>query len=174
MLWMLIPLIAIALVIAGLVGWRWWTHADAFEEGAAGFKASPRPVAEAALTTTVIMPKDSGEVERITIKGLDATFDRNGAAAKATFGVCHMSQGQDPIGFVHDPAEACANLEPVELPMEFTYGVAPDSDYLTVTITPRKPGTARLTGVTIDYERPDHFDQRGEQILDLDTTVTAR
>ncbi|WKN47407.1 hypothetical protein [Nocardioides sp. Arc9.136] len=164
-----------ALVLAALFTWRWWTHPTAFDDLGDSGRLDPLPVADAALSTTVIYPKASGSAETVTIDGLDATFSENSAAATATFWVCHLAPDEDPIGAVHDPSSVCGDIESFEPPMRFEHGVAPDSDYLFVTITPSRPGVARLQSVDIEYRRSgEHFYQRGTQTIHVDRKLTAR
>ncbi|CAN5464885.1 hypothetical protein BH09ACT12_BH09ACT12_25810 [soil metagenome] len=166
---------AAALLLAGTVAWHWWTHPTAFSDLGDSFRSDPLPLAKAPLSTTVIFPKVGGSAESIEINDLDATFSANTAKARATFWVCHMGANEDPIGAVHDPAATCGDIEAFLPPMEFNHGIAPNSDYLFVTITPTRRGTAYLESVDIDYQRSgSHGFQRGTQTLLVDRRITAR
>ncbi len=163
-----------ALCLIAVLGVRWWTHPTVFDQSGVGGSADPRPVARAALTTTVIYPRVSGEPETITIDRLRAVFAENTAEATATFMICRLQAGQGPIGTAHHPEDYCTDLEPVEPGDLFLHGVAPDSDYLIVTIAPTRPGVAHLTDVEIDYRRgARHRFQQGTQSLAPDLTVIA-
>ncbi|MGN0062699.1 MAG: hypothetical protein ACI379_00535 [Nocardioides sp.] len=166
--------VTVALAV-GSVGWNWWTHPKAFTDLGDSFIADPQPVADAALSTTVVFPKARGTHETITVNRLSATFSSNTAEADTTFWICHMSAHEDPIGAVSDPGSECSDMEAFAPPMRFDHGVAPDSDYLFVTITPTRPGTAHLTGVEIEYQRSgEHAYQRGAQAIRADRKITAR
>lgn len=168
-------LAAIVLVAAGTVAWNWWTHPKAFGELGDSYKSKPRPLADSALSTTVVFPKTSGSPETITIRGLDAAFSENTAKAGATFWICHMTEGEAPILAVFHPESTCADIERVTTPMRFEHGVWPDSDYLFVTITPTRSGVTRLRSVDIDYSRSKrHLYQRGTETIVAKRVVTVR
>ena len=106
---------------------------------------------------------------------LDVTFSANSAEARATFWVCHMSEGESPLLAVHDPSSTCRDIEAFSPPMPFEHGVEPDSDYLFVTITPTQRGSARMRSVAIDYRRSgEHGFQHGTQTIRVDRRITAR
>ena len=162
------------LVVVAALGVRWWTHPTVFGGLGDGYRADPRPVERAAMSTTVIFPKVGGDPETVTIDDLRAVFTANTADAAATFGVCHMSAGEDPIGAVHDPADTCADSEAFEKGMTLRHGVAPDSDYLFVTITPTRAGVAHLVRVEVTYHRDaTHLWQRGTESIRVDRQITA-
>lgn len=170
----LAALLAVVLAV-GLAAWRWWTHPQAFTSLGDSYSANPRPLADAALSTTVIFPKTRGSHEAITIDGLEATFSSNTAKADATFWLCHMTDGEDPILAVHDPESVCSDIEAFEAPMRFEHGARPDSDYVFVTITPMRRGVAHLESVDVDYRRSgDHLHQRGTQTIRMDRNITVR
>lgn len=171
----LASVLAVVLVVAVVMAWRWWTHPTAFSGLGDSYRSAPLRLDEAALSTTVIFPKVSGSDETITIDGLDAVFANNSAEADATFWLCHMAPGEDPIGAVHDPGSSCNEIEAFKPAMRFQHGVAPDSDYLFVTITPTRRGVAHLATVDIDYRRTgDHLWQRGTQTIKVDRRITVR
>lgn len=96
---MLAVVLAIVLMVTGMSAWRWWTQPTLFTHLGDGFHAAPQPLAKAALSTTVVFPQTtSSAAETVTIERLDASFDRNTAKAEATFWLCHMRAGEDPIG----------------------------------------------------------------------------
>ena len=131
-------------------------------------------MADAALSTTVIFPRVDGEPESVTIDRLQAVFYKNTANATATFSICHLGAGEDPIGAVHDPESFCQNIVPVQAGASFHYGAAPDSDYLFVTITATTAGVAHLARVEIRYERgASHLYQQGTESIRVDRKVTA-
>jgi hypothetical protein len=166
-----VPAIA---VIAGL-GVHWWTHPAIFGGLGDSYVSPPLPVAEAALSTTVIFPRVDGEPETVTIERLDAVFSKNTANATATFSVCHLGEGEDPIGAVHDPETHCRDIRPFDAGTSFHHGVAPDSDYLFVTITPTTAGVAHLARVDVQYERgASHLYQQGTESVRVDRKVTTR
>ncbi len=168
-------LVAIVLAAAGMVAWNWWTHPKAFGGLGDGYEPDPRPLADSALSTTVVFPKIKGSPETVTIRGLDATFSENTAKAGATFWICHMTEGEAPILAVFDPESTCADIEKVTTPMRFEHGVRPDSDYLFVTITPTRSGVAKLESVDIDYSRSKrHLYQRGTETIAAARVVTVR
>lgn len=165
----------VVLVVAGVVAWRWWTQPTVFTGLGDSYKSDPLPLEDAALSTTVIFPKVNGANEQVTIEGLTATFSDNTAKADASFWLCHMASGEDPIGAVHDPGSVCSDIEAFEPPMRFNHGIAPDSDYLFVTITPTRRGIAHLESVDVDYRRSrDHLYQHGTQTIRVNRSVTAR
>lgn len=169
-----IAVAVLAIVVVAGLSLRWWTHPTLFDNLGDSFRARPLPVANAALSTTVIFPQVDGEPETVTIDGLHAIFSENTAQATATFSICHMHPGEDPIGAVHDPTNHCADIVPVEDGTDFQNGVWPDSDYLFVTITPTKAGIAHLERVEVRYSRDSsHLYQRGPQSIRVDRTVTA-
>ena len=176
------PLVTVAIAVAvlaagvaaGLVV-RWWTHPTIFGSLGDSYVSLPLPVAEAALSTTVIFPQVDGEPETVTIDRLHAVFSKNTANATATFSICHLGAGEAPIGDVHDPGTDCHDIVPVEDGASFLHGVAPDSDYLFVTITPTTAGVAHLARVEVRYERgAGHLYQRGTESIGIDRKVTAR
>lgn len=169
-------LVVSVLLVFGLVvlGLYWWTHATVFTSLGDSSGSDPRPVAKGALSTTIIFPKVAGNPETITIKNLDATFSTNTAQADATFSICHMRAGEDPIGAVYDAGSVCHDIVPAEAGSAFRLGVAPDSDYLFGTMTPSRPGSARLESVEIDYQRgASHLYQRGSQSIRADRKITV-
>ncbi|MFO6462325.1 hypothetical protein [Aeromicrobium sp. MLTX1] len=168
-------LVTIVLVVAVMVAWPWWTHPKAFGGLGDGYESNPRPLEDSALSTTVVFPKIKGAPETVTIRSLDAAFSENTAKAGATFWICHMTAGEDPIGAVFDPEATCADMEKFTAPMRFEHGVRPDSDYLFVTITPTRSGVAKLESVDIDYSRSKrHLYQRGTETIAADRVVTVR
>jgi len=109
------------------------------------------------------------------IHALDATFSENRAQARTSFWVCHMTASDDRFIAVPDPERSCDDVEAFAPGMEFSYGVAPDSDYLFVTITPTHRGSAHLESVDVDYRRPaEHGFQSGTQTIRTDRRITAR
>jgi hypothetical protein len=171
----LAAMVAVVLLAAGAMAWRWWTHPSAFSGLGDSYSSDPLPLSGAALSTTVIFPQASGSPEQVTIDGLDAKFSSNTAKAAATFWLCHMAGGEEAIGSVHDPGSVCSTIEAFKPPMRFDYGVAPDSDYLFVTLTPTRRGVAHLKAVDVDYQRSaDHFYQQGTQTIRVDRTITVR
>ncbi|GAA1098043.1 hypothetical protein GCM10009668_14260 [Nocardioides dubius] len=167
--------VALVLVVAGAVTWRWWTHPRAFSDLGDSFASQPLPLADAALSTTVILPRVDGSSEEITLDDLDVTFSSNTAEAEATFWVCHMATGEEPILAVEQPDASCSDIEAFKSPMRFEYGSAPDSDYLFVTITPTKQGVAHLESVDVEYRRSGgHLYQRGTQAIRVDRMITVR
>jgi hypothetical protein len=170
-----VALAGMVLLLAAAFAWRWWTHAAVFGGLGDSGSSDPLPVADAALSTTVVFPKVEGSPEAITITDLDATFSANTAGADAAFWVCHMGATEDAIGAVHDPGSTCRDTEPFTQGMRFDYGVAPHSDYLFVTITPTRPGVAHVESVDIEYRRgSDHLYQHGTQSIRVDRKITAR
>ena len=165
----------LAVLVAAALGARWWSQPSLFgKSGFGAFSAAPRPVAKAALSTTVIWPKTDGEPETVTINDAQAIFSKNSVKATATFWVCHMGAGESPIGAVHDPQDACQDIVPLEAGASYLHGVAPDSDYLVVTITPTRRGVAHLERVEVDYVRTRaHLYQQGTESLDVDCRITA-
>ena len=166
----------LAVVVALALGVRWWTRPSIFGDLGDSFASSePLPVAAAALSTTAIFPKVDGEPETVTIDGAQAVFSNNTAKAKVTFSICHLGVDEDPIGAVHDPANYCQDIVPLEAGASFRYGVAPDSDYLFVTIAPTTRGVAHLAQVEVEYTRKrDHLYQRGTESIRVDRKVTAK
>ncbi len=162
------------MAVALALGVRWWTHPTLFTSLGDRFVSAPQPVAESALSTTVVFPlTDKGEAERITLRDLHAVFKTNTAEADAAFYVCHMGAGESPIGAGHDPRQDCGDFERFEPGTSFELDVAP-SDYLFVSITPARPGVAHLTHVRLDYALgADHFWQRGEQTIEVNRRVIA-
>ncbi|MCW2791080.1 MAG: hypothetical protein JWO76_178 [Nocardioides sp.] len=166
--------LVITLVAAGL-GVRWWTHPTVFGGLGDSISMGALPVADAALSTAVIFPKVDGEPETVTISSVHGVFSRNSARASASFSVCHLAAGESPIGSVHDPERYCQDIDPVRAGMSFTQGVAPESDYLFVTLAPTRPGVAHLVRVEVEYARgADHLYQRGTESIRADRKVTAR
>ncbi|WP_269306294.1 hypothetical protein [Aeromicrobium sp. HA] len=166
--------LAVVVVAAGIAAVHWWTHPTTFRDLGDSYGTQPLPVADAALSTTVIYPQTSGSPEVVEIEGLDATFSTNTAKAGVTFSICHMAADEDPIGAVFEPQSTCGDIEPFEAPARFNHGVDPNSDYLFVTITPTRAGVARLSSIDVDYRRPEHFHQRGTQTIQVGAEVNAR
>jgi hypothetical protein len=165
--------VVVVVVLAG-VGLRWWTHPNVFGGLGDSFASVPLPVADAALSTTIIFPKVEGEGETVRMHHIEAIFAKNTAEATATFFICHLSAGETPIGAVHDPAAYCSDIVAFEAGASFHYGVFPSGDYLFVTITPTRPGVARLARVEVGYERgARHFYQRGTESIRVDRKVIA-
>jgi hypothetical protein len=165
--------VVVLVVLAG-VGLRWWTHPNVFGNLGDSFAAVPLPVADAALSTTVIFPNVEGEDETVRVDHIKAIFVKNTAEATATFFICHLSAGESPIGAVHDPETYCRDIVAVEEGASFHHGVFPSGDYLFVTITPTRPGIARLARVEVGYERgARHFYQRGTESIQVDRKVIA-
>ena len=166
--------VAVVVVVLAGVGLRWWTHPNVFGNLGDSFAAAPLPVADAALSTTVIFPNVEGEDETVRMDHIKAIFAKNTAEATATFFICHLSAGESPIGAVHDPEAYCHDIVAVEAGASFHHGVFPSGDYLFVTITPTRPGVARLARVEVGYERgARHFYQRGTESIQVDRKVTA-
>ncbi|GAB2746404.1 hypothetical protein GCM10027273_26070 [Nocardioides pakistanensis] len=166
-----------ALVVVTLTGfglWR-WTHPTVFGDLGDSIVAAPRPVAKAALSSTVVFPQIGGEPETVTIDDARPVFGRNTAEATAAFFICHPKESEKPgIGAVHEPANFCKELEPVEPGTAFRYGLEPASDYMIVTITPTRPGVAHLTHIELSYQRgARHFFQQGTESIRVDRKVVA-
>ncbi len=167
--------VAVVAVLALLVlGVRWWTHPAIFGDLGDGFASRPLPVSEAALSSTVIFPEVDGDLETVTLDSVRALFSKNTAEARATFSICHLREGESPILAVHDPETYCQDIEPFEAGASFRHGVAPDSDYLFVTIAPTTAGVAHLAQVEVQYARgASHLYQRGTEEIRVDRKVTA-
>ncbi len=163
------------LLVAGVLGWRWWAHPTVFGDPGDGFRAAPLPVADAALSAAVTFPRVSGEPETVTLDGIHAVLSTNTARATTTFSICHLAPGESPINAVHDPGGWCHDIEPVRAGTSLRQGVGDDSDYLFVTITPRTAGVAHLARVEISYARgAGHLFQRGTESVRVDRALTAR
>lgn len=103
------------------------------------------------------------------------TISRNTAEADTTFWICHMSAGESLIGAVHDPSQTCRDYQEFKPPMRFQHGIAPDSDYLFVTLTPTRSGVTSLASVAVDYRRSGkRVYQRGTQTIHVDREITVR
>lgn len=164
---------ALALLVG--VAW-WWTHPSFFEPADAGMVLDPRPVERAALAVGVTAPSTGDDpTGTITLTSVRAIFDRNTADASTDFSVCHLDEGEDPIGATHDASADCADLEPFTEGMSFEQGSWGAGDYLVVTVVPSRPGVAHLTGVELAYQRgADGLFRRGRQLLPQDVVVRAR
>lgn len=168
-----VAVLAVIVVVGFAV--RWWTHPTVFGGLGDSYISQPRPLATAALSTTVIFPKVEGEPEIVTIDSAEAVFSKNTAKATATFSICHLGPEEDPIGAVHDPDEFCRDIVPLEAGAQFRHGVAPDSDYLFVTIEPSSVGVARLARVEIQYKRgARHLYQRGTESIRVARKITIK
>jgi hypothetical protein len=167
-------LAVLALVVIAGLGVRWWTHPTIFRDLGDAYASDPLSLADAALSTTVIFPKVDGEPETVTIDRARAVFSDNTAKATATFSICHLGAEEDPIGAVHDPETYCREMVPLEAGASFRHGVAPDSDYLFVTIAPTTVGVAHLARVEVRYKRgAGHLYQWGTESIRADRKVTV-
>jgi hypothetical protein len=167
--------VVVVLVVVGAAGLDRWRHPTAFGGLGDGFVADPRPVAQAGLATTVIFPVTRGEdVETVALRDVSAVFSTNTAEATATFSVCHMSPGENPIGVVDEADDYCARVEPFTPGMELRRDETHTSDYLVVTVTPTRPGVAQLERVEVDYRRAArHFLQQGVESIRVSRRITA-
>ena len=170
-------LLVLALLVALVLAWRWWTHPNLFAgQGTAGMVSVARPVAKAALHVGITNPDlDRDEDVIVAFRGATAVFEKNTADAGATFWIC---QGGDSVlGSSHGSLESstCRNPRPLKEGTEMTYSSDPKSDYVVVTVTPKRAGVARLDRVDLDYSLgADHFYRRGTESLDTDVTIPAR
>ncbi len=167
--------VAVLAVLVGAVSFlRWWTHPTVFGGLGDSFATSgPRPVADAALSTTVVFPRVDGEPETVTIDRAEAVFAANTAEATVSFSICHLGADEDPIGSVDRPEKYCADVVPLEPGARFRHGV-PDSDYLFATIAPTRAGVAHLAEIELTYQRgAGHLYQRGTETIRVDRKVTA-
>lgn len=173
-----IAVLAATVAVAALLvlGVRWWTHPTLFDSLGDSVTLKPRPVARAAVSTTVVFPRTEGEsIEKVTLNDLDAVFRTNTAKAQVSYAICRMSAGEDPVLAVGNAGRFCSNLEPFESGARLNLGVDPDSDYLLATVTPTRPGVAHLTQVRLTYALDrSHLWQRGTQTVRVDRKVTAR
>lgn len=164
----------LVVVMATVIGVRWWTHPTLFGDLGDSFASDPLPAAEASLSAAVTFPQVDGEPETVTIDGATAVFSQNTAEATATFSICHLGAGEDPILVAHDPARYCQDIQPLEAGATFHHGHAPDSDYLLITITPTTDGVAHLARIDVAYRRgASHLYQRGTESIRVDRKVTA-
>jgi hypothetical protein len=170
-----IAVAALAVAVLAGLGVRWWTHPTIFRDLGDAFVSDPLPVSASALSTTVIFPKVDGTPETVTIDHARAVFSKNTAKATATFWICHLGAGEDPIGAVHDPKSHCRDIVPLETGSTFRHGVAPGSDYLFVTVTPTTVGVAHLAEVEVRYRRAArHLYQQGTESIRADRKITAQ
>jgi hypothetical protein len=146
----------------------------AVSQGTAGMVSVALPVAKAALHVG-ITDLDRDEDVIVTFRDATAVFEKNTAEAEATFWIC---QGGDSLlGSSHGPLESsvCRNPRPLKEGSDMTSSSDPASDYVVVTVTPKRAGVARLDRVDLDYSLgADHFYRRGTESLDTDVTIPAR
>jgi hypothetical protein len=109
----------------------------------------------------------------VTLRGAEAHFSTNSAAATASFAICrHEGDGILAVGGSLD--RWCTEVVPLDGETPFDY--SPHSgEYLIMTIEPTRAGSARVDSVTIDYALDgSHLWQRGEQTVLVDATAQAR
>ncbi|MGZ6768566.1 MAG: hypothetical protein ACXVEQ_19960 [Nocardioidaceae bacterium] len=165
-------LAGLALIAIG-IGAHWWTHATVFHDLGDSIAMDPLPVAKGALSSTVIFP-DHDARETITIKSIDANFSTNTAGARATFSICHMGAGDAVIGTAHTARRWCHDIVPAGTGSTVRLGTSRNRDYVFVTITPTRPGSAHLESFDIDYRRSgSHLFQRGSQTIQADRRLTV-
>ncbi|MBB6628150.1 hypothetical protein H5V45_12545 [Nocardioides sp. KIGAM211] len=173
---MLVPMLLVAAVAPGVVGFRWWTHPDLFADQGSSLRAAPAPLGRSTLSAAVTFPR-RGESGTITFRSATAHLAEDTAAADVSLAVCHRDAGQDPVGGVRgEPGPACRELTPIVDGTRMTVGGGPErGDYVVAVITPTRPGTSRLTRVDLDYTlgRAGWW-RHGTDTVRLDLTVRAR
>lgn len=147
----------VALLGAALLatGWHWWTHPSLFGDYAGGSLLSdPVLREELPFYVGVGLPARGTDSEVITLEGARAQFAPNTAGARGTSEVCtrrEVAEGSLTLGFVRAddaPEEYCTELRPVRPGTPMVYD-GTSTQYLVLTITATRPGTAELAAVEL-------------------------
>ena len=173
----LVLVVAAALVAAS---W-WWTHPRVFDDFNGSSIVHPRPLAQSAESMAVTFPATGDEeTADLRLLGAEVHYAVDTAAAEATFSVCHLSPGEEPLG-TGDLDENCRDHEPLRDGADFRLArwlpreLGARGDYLVLTVTPTKPGRVRVDRVDVSYALgADHLWRRGTERLGMDVTITAR
>ncbi len=118
----------------------------------------------------------SGKPETITLRGVKLDLGDNTAGFRAGVSIC-SPRGTDSLGALmadEDLGDYCSTLRPVGDGV--TMRLAKEGgDYLIVTLTPKRAGTAVLRRVEVSYARGGrHLFQRGTQRLEGTVKLTVR
>jgi len=150
-------LIVVALVLVGLLGWGgWvWTHPtllrDRSDLGNGIFPVTP--LADSTAQISVAVPAE-GDDETIEFKSASAQFTTNTARATATFEICYPRKPRELIGAVlGDLGKYCERVVPLTNGTKMHWVDAPFAEYVVMTVTPSRAGTATVDRVTFNYAR---------------------
>jgi len=171
--------LAAGIVLVGLVtcSFWWWTHptllTDRSDLGNAIFP--PTPWEQATAQISVAVPAE-GDDETIEFRAASARFETNTAKASATFAICTPRKPRDLIGAVlGDLDEYCARVRPLRDGTKLHLVDAPSADYVVMTVTPTRAGTATVDQVTFDYARSKkHLWQHGSSRSAVHFVVRAK
>lgn len=174
--------VGVVLLAGLLAAGRWWTTPDLFPDSGAGMSVDPRSVGRAAMAVGVTRPNTGEQEERTELTFTDTAMvelSTDTAETKVDVAVCRAKPGAVSIGVValSDLGEFCDEVEPVGDGVRMSQGPwnARKRDYVIVTLTPTRPGQARLTGLTLTYRTDrSQFYRRGADTIGLDVTVSAR
>jgi hypothetical protein len=157
-------------VVALLV---WWTHPSLPTLPASpGFSAAAHPVAEAALTVPVTSSPLNGRPRSFDVHGARPHFTENSAHAKASFWICQNDDGG--LLSSNDPREDCRRLRPLDADSDVISAPDGRGEFVVMTLTPTRPGTARVTLVELDYGYGwDRLLQRGTEHVEMDVRLRA-
>ena len=168
---------AVAFLLVAVVGvlfaWRWWTHPDVLSDVGGNVGGSAH-AAGTPWTFGVTFPH-SGHGQTITFTGRPVPrFATDSADTTVSFSICRLRARQSPIGAeVGDLHRWCSRVTPVADGVTFTY--PSPREYLIVTVTPTRPGTARITAADFSYRtgKSDWF-RRGTERITMGVTVRTQ
>lgn len=136
-----------------------------------------RAVEENVVHVGIAVPPVRGDgEERLVLGSAAATFSENSSATRAAFSVCVPKPGANPIGAVSEPlAVHCSEVRPVAdgTLLRWVDGF-PSGEYLVMTLTPTRPGSAHVDAVTFTYSRSwRHLRQTGTDRTEVDIRVRS-
>lgn len=170
--------VAVAGLVVGVLGIRWWTSAEVLEPGVGGMTFTPQRLAEGPTYVGITYPAVDEPAYDVTFTGPGrVTFARNSTGATATLQICTPIADGGILGSMRgDLAEFCSALRPVEDGAHMRFDTEENGgEYVILTVTPRKPGRTRVVDVALSYRLgADGFFRRGTEHAPMDVVIPVR
>lgn len=164
-----------AVIVGGVVGWRWWSSPGAFAATGVAGEVGARPLEGAAFTLAVGQPSRQYDGEVVHVDRVEVVLAGGSVPVTTEVGLCVPLPGADPFYVLDDVSASCEEVRPLEVGQRLVLAPGATEPYLVVEVRPAEPGRVAVTGVDVTYRRgADHLWQRGTQRLDVDLVATAR
>jgi len=176
--WVVVGLLAAALLVALPLAWHWWTHPHLIQgSDHVETVVAPQKRAEAAVAVAITSPRAHGDPVTLIWHGAHAFLSTNTARARASYSVCDTGpEFVRPTGVILDPDRAltqfCTAVRPLTDGAKLTY---PNPRQVVIlTLRPTRPGRVHVTGVDVTYALGvEHLFRHGTDHVALDVRFSA-